>query len=177
MATRSTIAILNLDGSVNSIYCHNDGYLSNNGKILHLYYKDINKVKELISLGDMSSLKFEIHPPIGAIHNSNNRQENICVFYKRDAGETDVDFKSYNTLDEYISNGDFQEYDYIFNQKNNNWYLINLNTNKLKKLSTLLLNDKEVDDDCKNIILKERLVKNLDKILPKSSNQIIKSKL
>jgi len=34
MATRSRIAIENQDGTVTSIYCHFDGYLSGVGKLL-----------------------------------------------------------------------------------------------------------------------------------------------
>ena len=30
MSTRSSIAIKNEDGSIDAIYCHNDGYLTNN---------------------------------------------------------------------------------------------------------------------------------------------------
>jgi len=56
MATRSIIAKLD-DKGVQAIYCHNDGYLSNNGKILDQHYHDVNKVDELLLLGDCSSLK------------------------------------------------------------------------------------------------------------------------
>ena len=63
MATRSVIAKLD-DKGVKAIYCHNDGYLSNNGKILDLYYTDNtdeqdakDKVNELLAGGDISSLK------------------------------------------------------------------------------------------------------------------------
>lgn len=56
MSTRSRIAYLESDGTIHSVYCHCDGYLSHNGIILEHYYKNFNKVKELISLGDISSL-------------------------------------------------------------------------------------------------------------------------
>jgi len=48
MATTSRIAILNFDGSVDSIYCHYDGYPSHNGKILLKYYNDEMKIRKLI---------------------------------------------------------------------------------------------------------------------------------
>ena len=38
MATRSRIAIEKQDGTVDSIYCHWDVYLSHNGKILFNHY-------------------------------------------------------------------------------------------------------------------------------------------
>ena len=56
MATRSIIAKLD-DKGVQAIYCHNDGYLSNNGKILDQHYADEVKVDNLIIQGDASSLR------------------------------------------------------------------------------------------------------------------------
>ena len=51
MATRSTISIENLDGSINTVYSHWDGYISNNGVILQKYYNDREKVAKLIEIG------------------------------------------------------------------------------------------------------------------------------
>jgi hypothetical protein len=52
MATRSRIAIETLDhrgeAIVKSIYCHNDGYPSDNGKILADNYQAREKVEALI---------------------------------------------------------------------------------------------------------------------------------
>jgi len=56
MATRSIIAKLD-DKGIQAIYCHNDGYLSNNGKILDQHYADEVKVDNLIIQGDASSLR------------------------------------------------------------------------------------------------------------------------
>ena len=47
MATRSTIAIQLENGSINQVYCHWDGYLSNNGKILMEYYNNAEIIKYL----------------------------------------------------------------------------------------------------------------------------------
>ena len=56
MATRSRIAIENQDGTVTSIYCHYDGYLSGVGKLLKEYYTTQTKVEALIELGNISAL-------------------------------------------------------------------------------------------------------------------------
>ena len=56
MATRSTITAKFSDGQYGSIYCHWDGYLSNNGNILLENYQDQAKIEKLIFLGDLSSL-------------------------------------------------------------------------------------------------------------------------
>ena len=71
MATRSVIAKLD-DKGVQAIYCHNDGYLSNNGKILDQHYQNEVKVDNLIAQGDCSSLKDTIED---------------TIFYMRDRGE------------------------------------------------------------------------------------------
>ena len=71
MATRSVIAKLN-DNGLEAIYCHYDGYLSNNGKILDQHYTDEDKVNDLIRKGDISSLKDTIED---------------TIFYHRDRGE------------------------------------------------------------------------------------------
>ena len=72
MATRSIIAKLD-DKGVQAIYCHNDGYLSNNGKILDQHYQNEVKVDNLIAQGDASSLKDTIED---------------TIFYMRDRGES-----------------------------------------------------------------------------------------
>lgn len=56
MSTRSMIAVQNVDGTILSVYAHWDGYLENNGRILLEKYNTEDKVRELISKGDISSL-------------------------------------------------------------------------------------------------------------------------
>jgi len=56
MGTRSTIAIELADGTVEQVYCHWDGYLVHNGKILYTHYTDPAKVQALVNLGGFSSL-------------------------------------------------------------------------------------------------------------------------
>ena len=63
MATRSIIAkieakgIGGADDTIKAIYCHNDGYLSNNGKKLDQHYADEDNVNALLAGGDISSLR------------------------------------------------------------------------------------------------------------------------
>jgi hypothetical protein len=59
MSTRSAIIMKDGDG-YKGVYCHSDGYLSWNGKILLENYQDENKVRELIGLGDLSILRPEL---------------------------------------------------------------------------------------------------------------------
>ena len=80
MATRSIIAKLD-DKGVQAIYCHNDGYLSNNGKILDQHYQNEVKVDNLIAQGDASSLKDTIED---------------TIFYMRDRGEENKEATNLN---------------------------------------------------------------------------------
>ena len=80
MATRSIIAKLD-DKGIQAIYCHNDGYLSNNGKILDQHYQDEDKVNELLAEGDISSLRDTIKD---------------TTFYARDRGEENKEATNLN---------------------------------------------------------------------------------
>ncbi len=109
MGTRSTIGIQNADGTVTGIYCHWDGYLSHNGRILAENYTDEDKVRKLIGLGDISSLG----PHIGNQHDFDNAPTLSCNAYGRDRGEKDVAARTLHNWRQFCAeNG--QEYDYLF---------------------------------------------------------------
>ncbi len=102
MATRSTIAIEFADNSVSQVYCHWDGYLENNGAILSEHYMDPFKVRDLVDLGDFSSLRETVEDTKeGAYHFS--RGEEFCV-------------RRYQNADEYFADCQQEEYDYILRQ-------------------------------------------------------------
>jgi len=65
MGTRSTIALEYADGTVEQVYCHWDGYLEHNGVLLSKHYSNPFILRDLIDLGDISSLK----PTVGTKHN------------------------------------------------------------------------------------------------------------
>ena len=108
MGTRSTIAIEYADGTVEAVYCHWDGYLSYNGKILQEHYSDPFKLQRLIGLGGVSSLA----PEIGTKHSFDNPPKGQCNIYNRDRGEA-LNKARYVDFDNYTRCGDFQEYNYI----------------------------------------------------------------
>jgi hypothetical protein len=103
MGTRSTIALEFADGTVEQVYCHWDGYLSNNGKILANHYMNPFKVKELVGLGGFSSLR----PTIDETAESAYTQR----------GE-DKDVNKYKNADEYFDCCQQEEYDYILRNVN-----------------------------------------------------------
>jgi hypothetical protein len=118
MSTRSKIGILNENGTVTGIYCHWDGYLSNNGKILNESYTDRQKVEELISLGDLSSLDHEI----GEKHDFDKAESyrGQCNAFGRDRGEKDCEASTYPGVDAFIKSADNcgAQYVYIFDLEN-----------------------------------------------------------
>jgi hypothetical protein len=120
MATRSTIALEYADGTVGQVYCHWDGYLDNNGKILLKHYQDPFKLRTLMDLGDLSSLR----PSVGVQHSFDDRDagENECTFYGRDRGESGTEAKSFKDFADYAENHQHEEYEYIL-RKDGNWYV------------------------------------------------------
>ena len=120
MSTRSRIGIVNADKTITSIYCHNDGYLSHNGRILMNHYKTAQKVRRLMLLGDLSALGETLGKKCNA-NDYQNRPKGQCIAYKRDRSEIDVDAldsQAINELESYVTDSD-QEYVYLFND--NKW--------------------------------------------------------
>ena len=121
MGTRSTIALEFADGTVEQVYCHWDGYLAYNGKMLLEHYSNPFVLRDLIDLGDISSLK----PTIGTKHafshfGTEMKQEdyealygNMTTFYGRDRGETGTSAKKFKDYADYIANHQYEEYEYI----------------------------------------------------------------
>lgn len=120
MATRSRIAIETPTG-VKSIYCHWDGYPSNNGVILQECYRDRAKVEKLIALGAISSLHEEVEPN-SREHSWEKPEGGVVVAYHRDRGEA-LRVEKHSSVQEFIKS-DVEEYGYLFTL-NGEWLFIN----------------------------------------------------
>ena len=130
MATRSTIALEYADGTVDQVYCHWDGYLTNNGEILLRHYQDPFKVQQMMELGAISSLK----PTIGERHHFSMFEAELTseeydslygdmtTFYGRDRGEADVGAKRFQNFEDYKENHQYEEYEYIL-RVDGQWYV------------------------------------------------------
>jgi len=118
MATRSTIALEFADDTVGQIYCHWDGYLSHNGKILLENYSDPSKLRLLIDLGDLSVLAAEI----GTKHDFEVQVKGTCTFYGRDRDESGTQAKYFDNFEDYAANHQTEEYEYIL-RKDGEWYV------------------------------------------------------
>lgn len=111
MSTRSLICKENKDHTYTGIYCHWDGYPSNNGKILAEYYSDRNKVEELLKLGDLSYLDVNISPANGKVHTFDTPVKGVCVAYHRDRGE---DYNEPHLITPKEAKNSWCEYMYVF---------------------------------------------------------------
>ena len=118
MGTRSTIALEYADGTVGQVYCHWDGYLEHNGMILYKHYSDPFKLRELMDLGDLSSLGERI----GSQHAFDKAPQGECTFYKRDRKENGVSQKMYDNFADYVARHQYEEYEYILRQ-DGVWYV------------------------------------------------------
>ena len=127
MATRSTIALLRDNGEVVKVYCHWDGYLDNNGRLLVENYNTPEKIEALLAGGDISSLGRVVGEkhPFDTYDKSKLTAEDRALaeraeaegwtlYYGRDRGETGVEPRVYADLGLYERNAQFEEYNYCF---------------------------------------------------------------
>lgn len=101
MGTRSAIGFAEFDGSVRAIYCHYDGYLEHNGRILNEYYDSIEAVEELLDMGDVVSLESTLDG---------------CKFFARDNKAKNVDAQDFKDVSEFFEHYSNMgcEYFYLF---------------------------------------------------------------
>lgn len=109
MSTRSLIAIKELGKEeIKVIYCHHDGYFECVGAILLEYYNTPDKVRELIKLGNLSSL-----------------EETLAATkaYMRDYGETEQEATKMINSDAFFNDDDvFHEYRYLYDVEKETWF-------------------------------------------------------
>jgi len=98
MGTRSTIALEFADGTVEQVYCHWDGYLEHNGRILAEHYMDPFKVKELVALGGFSSLSETVKATAETAYTQ--RGEDLTI-------------EKFKDFADYVANHQYEEYEYI----------------------------------------------------------------
>ncbi len=116
MATRSAIAIetgLPEMGPciIHAVYCHWDGYITNNGALLLDHFNSLPSAVELIKGGSISSL---------------GEGTDNTKFHCRDMGREMVPASEYGTREEFIEDSNGLEYLYILNQ-NDAWEVFSMN--------------------------------------------------
>lgn len=133
MGTRSRIGIEMPDHTVVSVYCHWDGYVEHNGRILTERYQERDDVQELIDGGSMSSLRTRgtwdngpalkdengefIHDAEGFMMMENDRDPQP-LYHSERGEEVSVE---HTTFDAFVSgNLGGEEYAYLYDL-NDNW--------------------------------------------------------
>ena len=150
MGTRSMIGVMHGD-NCKVVYCHWDGYLSHNGRILQEHY-DSAKANHLVAMGNLSSLA----PELGEKHpfsqfeckmtsdEYRNHYGNMCTFYGRDRDEPYQEFKTFTNKEELVEsfNSVWAEFCYIM--KDGVWYMFDQDNTELRLLSEALTKELEV---------------------------------
>lgn len=120
------IAVEDANGTVRSVYCHHDGYVTGVGTVLVQSYSTSERVEKLLSLGALSSvgeLLEQIPNEMVAVllripHPSG------CVAYHRDRGEDYRPPQKWNSADklaDYVQKNFLGDYVYVF--RDGNWYV------------------------------------------------------
>jgi len=113
MSTHARIGMEQEGGKVKSIYCHFDGYPSHVGRILNESFKDHDKVKALVELGDISYLEGEIEPT--GPHSFSSPQKGVTVAYHRDRGE-DLNLDYHGSVSSFFASRN-EPFIYMFTQE------------------------------------------------------------
>jgi hypothetical protein len=136
MGTRSRIGIEMPNHTVVSVYCHWDGYVEHNGKILVEHYQNRDDVQELIDGGSISSLRTRgtwdhssplrdengeyISDAAGYLKYKNDREPQPLYHSERAGQREDVSLE-HTSFNEFVSGKlGGEEYAYLFDL-NDNW--------------------------------------------------------
>jgi len=121
MGTRSRIGVMH-GTNCKSVYCHWDGYLDHNGRILLEHY-DSTKANFLVALGDLSSLRPDVFVADGVEHSFEKPAEDICVFYGRDRGETGTSWETDATFEAFFERAKDCGADYYYIMRDGEWFV------------------------------------------------------
>ena len=134
MATRSAIGIQQEDGSVIGIYCHWDGYVDHNGRILNDHY-DRDKTMALMDLGDLSVLGKEL----GEKQDFDSPTDrNWCLAYGRDRGERDINSVAYHDPNEFYKEFKNAGVDYCYLLEGDKWLVRGYDEDHWQRVDILL---------------------------------------
>ena len=123
MATRSRIGVMMDDNTIKQVYCHWDGYVEGVGLTLIENYDSIELAKELINLGDISSLGRVI--VTNEPHSFDNPAKGVTVFYGRDRGDAGTQ-PAFVAMDEWLSVEFSSCIDYYYLYNDGQWWVFDL---------------------------------------------------
>jgi hypothetical protein len=133
MSTNARIGIKISGINMLSIYSHWDGYPSWVGEKLLKYFNTEEKVKELLSMGNVSIMGDKIGEKVD-FHKFNSQENSQCLFYERDRGDSNEEAITHK-----IGDMDYQ-YSFTYLFKNGAWYV-------RKNKNFVLLTEKMCEDN------------------------------
>ena len=105
MGTSSMIANYNEDGTVTATYCHYDGYLAYNGRLLFEAYNTPEKAKAVANAGYISGLKEDLQTSLDESVHTNQSPV------------------TYNSVEDYLAEGrEFACADYLYLFDGDAWF-------------------------------------------------------
>lgn len=118
MSTMSLIGIVNPNGSICAVYCHNDGYPQYQLSTLRTYHNNEEAAWDIVKLGDLSVLKAKLNPTTKT-HSFSNPEHDVTVAYCRDRSD---DFHDYyfNCIEEMEKDIDC-DIDFVYLWDENKW--------------------------------------------------------
>lgn len=144
MGTRSQIIVALAAGGFKAVYCHWDGYIEHNGRILHTHYNSQGRAEELVGPGDLSSLDARCDKPKG--HTFEKRAEGCSVYYARDRGEKDATGRTGPDLKSVWPDADsWCEYVYVW--KDGQWFVSKSTIGRLRPLAKSAALKKALSDE------------------------------
>jgi hypothetical protein len=111
MGTSAVIAKRRKDGSLKAITVHYDGYESHTDKILKEFYKDEEKLDQLLDLGNLSFLEKELWADG---HSFEAPVKGVTIAYGRDRGEKRQGAKTFETESKWRDFSSGEPYVYVW---------------------------------------------------------------
>ena len=120
MGTRSAIGYKTPEGKIRAKYSHYDGYPSYTGAMLQEHYQEARKIAQMVELGDQSFIAPNVFPT-NDTHSFDTPQEDVIVFYGRDRGESNVEAKDFDTVQEFVEYYEGAGCEYFYLHTANGW--------------------------------------------------------
>ncbi len=121
MSTSAAIGMKLADGSVHAIRVNWDGYPGHVGTILAGWYKEPERIKALLDLGELSCLDERLD-------SDDPNRGDLTIAYGRDAGEEAMfPAQTFASVDEYYHNGESRmSADYLYLYEDGRWLVYGL---------------------------------------------------
>jgi hypothetical protein len=153
MGTRSLIAVVH-GNNYKTVYCHWDGYLSYNGRILQEHY-DSPKANNLVALGNISSLgpelgekhpfsKFDTDMPDAEFE---NKYGNMTTFYGRDREEEGQEFVTHTSKEKLVEHFNKSWCEFAYIMQDGVWYVMFQGDDNFYLLSKELAKEKDTVEE------------------------------